>query len=248
MSYTEAPTTPARWHKFDDGSFGISHPGEPLDPGTTVPVRSRSGSCRTVTIDSVIRQVQLRRGFPPVWLYTIVNDRLTTFRWGKDGDDWVVRGPFAEVGDEIVITKADGTTTPARVVAVRQDGVYDVEKVEAQPACEVEPGQVYVTSSDEIVRTQWNKEGTRWYTKVWHWEDPDRTRGGWEYDPSAKGRIVRRITAEEAAEWGVSTEKCVFCNRKLKTKASLTVGYGPDCAEDRGLPWDASLNRVARVS
>lgn len=30
---------------------------------------------------------------------------------------------------------------------------------------------------------------------------------------------------------------CVFCARKLTNEASITVGYGPDCAANYGLPW-----------
>ena len=42
--------------------------------------------------------------------------------------------------------------------------------------------------------------------------------------------------ARVAAEYGRRTGNCCFCNRELTAKDSLTVGYGPICAERFGLP------------
>lgn len=64
---------------------------------------------------------------------------------------------------------------------------------------------------------------------------------GWDYD-SAKG-IIRKLkpehlaTAEDAAQFGHMFHRCVFCSRPLARDESEAVGYGPDCAETRGLPW-----------
>lgn len=38
-------------------------------------------------------------------------------------------------------------------------------------------------------------------------------------------------------KYGQQTGNCCFCNRGLVTKASVTVGYGPVCAEKFNLPW-----------
>lgn len=40
-----------------------------------------------------------------------------------------------------------------------------------------------------------------------------------------------------AAAHGHKTGRCCFCHRKLTTKSSTAVGYGPDCAEHYSLPW-----------
>lgn len=40
-----------------------------------------------------------------------------------------------------------------------------------------------------------------------------------------------------ASHHGRRTGNCCFCSRELRTKESLTVGYGPICAERFGLPW-----------
>lgn len=63
----------------------------------------------------------------------------------------------------------------------------------------------------------------------------------WDYD-SARG-VIRKLTpehlatAEDAAQFGHLYHRCVFCSRPLAKDESEAVGYGPDCAEKRGLPW-----------
>lgn len=42
---------------------------------------------------------------------------------------------------------------------------------------------------------------------------------------------------EVAADHGHKTNNCCFCNRKLTTTESTSVGYGPECADRYGLPW-----------
>ena len=43
--------------------------------------------------------------------------------------------------------------------------------------------------------------------------------------------------AAVAARYGKQTGACCFCSRKLDTKESVAVGYGPVCAEKYELPW-----------
>ena len=43
--------------------------------------------------------------------------------------------------------------------------------------------------------------------------------------------------ATAAAKVGHETGSCMFCSRDLTDKRSISVGYGPDCAEHWGLPW-----------
>lgn len=40
-----------------------------------------------------------------------------------------------------------------------------------------------------------------------------------------------------ATAQGHRTSRCCFCNRELETRESVTVGYGPICADKFGLPW-----------
>lgn len=43
--------------------------------------------------------------------------------------------------------------------------------------------------------------------------------------------------ASAAAAHGHATGACCFCNTPIKSEKSLSVGYGPICAAQYGLPW-----------
>jgi hypothetical protein len=45
------------------------------------------------------------------------------------------------------------------------------------------------------------------------------------------------LTHAEAAEFGHATGRCVFCSTALEDERSVNAGYGPTCADNRGLPW-----------
>jgi hypothetical protein len=64
----------------------------------------------------------------------------------------------------------------------------------------------------------------------------------WNWDATPKG-VIKRLTAEmlataeQAAEFGHTFHRCVFCTLPLTDPRSEGVGYGPTCADKRGLPW-----------
>lgn len=100
------------------------------------------------------------------------------------------------------------------------------------PAIQLEHGRVYATVEGDFVKVAESKSG-RFYGKLW-------INGEWVQTPSIINRIVRQLTAEEAAAWGHEHHKCVFCSRNLsdeKDGRSVKVGYGPVCADKYGLPW-----------
>lgn len=52
--------------------------------------------------------------------------------------------------------------------------------------------------------------------------------------------LLRRLASDPAgvaAEFGHLTGHCCFCSLTLKDARSVTVGYGPICAEKFGVPW-----------
>jgi hypothetical protein len=71
----------------------------------------------------------------------------------------------------------------------------------------------------------------RLYAKVWDAE--------WVYEAGAMRFLTAdmRVNAEQAARFGKLWGSCVFCSRLLTDERSVTVGYGPICAEHNGLPW-----------
>lgn len=67
---------------------------------------------------------------------------------------------------------------------------------------------------------------------------------GYEYlDDEMKLHLMQVALdpAAAAASHGKSTGECCFCKRDLSDSRSLTVGYGPICAKNFGLPWGSSI-------
>lgn len=50
-------------------------------------------------------------------------------------------------------------------------------------------------------------------------------------------REMARHPAEAAAKYGKLTGRCCFCSKHLEDEKSTSVGYGPVCAKNWGLPW-----------
>jgi hypothetical protein len=58
--------------------------------------------------------------------------------------------------------------------------------------------------------------------------------------PASLIATLKRFASEPAlvaAEYGRKTGSCCFCARELTDGRSVSVGYGPVCAERYGLPW-----------
>lgn len=73
----------------------------------------------------------------------------------------------------------------------------------------------------------------RLYAKTWSGTE-------WVYSgrkPFARLTEETKVTAEQAAEFGALYGTCVFCARTLTDERSITVGYGPTCADNNSLPW-----------
>lgn len=101
----------------------------------------------------------------------------------------------------------------------------------AAPPVEFRTGMIVTNAAGQIVRLYARKADGRLYGKV-------RVDGAWVYEAGAM-RGVRHLTADEAAAYGRATDHCVFCGHGLEDERSTTVGYGPVCADNYGLPWGA---------
>jgi hypothetical protein len=53
---------------------------------------------------------------------------------------------------------------------------------------------------------------------------------------------------ELGKNYAVRSGRCFMCNRKLTTPGSVHFGYGPDCAQQNGLPWDANPQGATAVA
>jgi hypothetical protein len=94
-----------------------------------------------------------------------------------------------------------------------------------------QPGSLTVTSAERA------SAGRRtWYGRVTLAGQFEPGRDA----PAAIGETLRRFAADPvtvAAEYGRLHGCCCFCNRALRDERSTAVGYGPDCADNFGLPW-----------
>lgn len=104
--------------------------------------------------------------------------------------------------------------------------VIDAETPGAYGSLDVEGRSVI------FVRVSYRQNGSGWYLNRW-------SGSGWEYAPRLRSRVSAETAATpaHAAAFGAAWSRCVFCTRALDTAESITVGYGPDCAQRRGLPW-----------
>jgi hypothetical protein len=96
---------------------------------------------------------------------------------------------------------------------------------------------VHLVGSDYF-RVHISQTSGRPYAAVWN----GAKFVGPRYDDRARGALrllttATLVTAEQAAAFGYANRRCCFCSHKIDTPESKAVGYGPDCARKRDLPW-----------
>lgn len=79
-------------------------------------------------------------------------------------------------------------------------------------------------------------EGRRYFGRI----DLDgRFTKAWQATPEVL-KLINQLAEDPvglAKLYGLKTSTCCFCARPLETSESVTMGYGPICAEKFGLPW-----------
>ena len=128
---------------------------------------------------------------------------------------------------------------------------------DAKPVANAEPGY-YVRPADgkAIKVVQSKRDKTRTYGKVLNFP-ADGSRPSWDYQPGAGISVadLRPMTADDAAEMGLSHGYCVFCcaplgGKTLGAAVSALIGYGETCAKTQHLPYPtgvkAQRERLAR--
>lgn len=94
-------------------------------------------------------------------------------------------------------------------------------------------------------------DGGRYGSNVWYGRI--HKDGKLEASHSMTGDIRKRLDhlnsdpAKFAAVYGQLTGSCCFCNSPLSTDESTTVGYGPVCAKNWGLPWTKAEVAAAKA-
>lgn len=115
------------------------------------------------------------------------------------------------------------------------------------------PEGVHMNDAGQYVKVQQSQHGNL-YGKVAHLHpapsDDPFVRVDWEYGGK---RALDGLTAdtlldaEQAAAFGHLTGRCVFCTTALSDERSVSVGYGPTCADRHGLPW-GDVTEVVRTA
>jgi hypothetical protein len=148
------------------------------------------------------------------------------------------RAPQAaqNVGDlSRIIAMFDRARQHLRYPAVVLDGL----RVNVAGGRAREPGSLTITTPDK------GADGRRrWLGRV--------TLAG-QFEPArdtdpAIGDKLRAFAADPAgvaAEYGRLHGACCFCRKPLRDERSTSVGYGPNCADNYGLPWGAISEAIA---
>lgn len=133
------------------------------------------------------------------------------------------------------VVSAQPVVTEIPTLAMLADRGEDVEgvyfKEAGYPEAGVDEGTYY-----KVVK---GTNTGNWYAKEWVPDVPGDP-GTWKYagrKPMHFLTALDRVTGDEAARFGKTTGRCVFCSRMLTDERSIEVGYGPICAEREGLPW-----------
>ena len=122
------------------------------------------------------------------------------------------------------------------------DMLFGCKRLPKVAAPALEPG-IYTLGNDTVkVVPSRNHDGV--YAKRLTLVEPVEGGDGqwgfaWDYEPGLISRMsgAVKMDAVAAAAFGQITGHCVFCSRLLTDERSITVGYGPVCAEHNGLPW-----------
>lgn len=96
------------------------------------------------------------------------------------------------------------------------------------------PGSINVTD------TSTSFENRVWFGRITReggWVPSRRTSGAEQQAVEAALAEFNANPAAAAAAYGQETGACCFCGIALTDPRSVSVGYGPICAGNRGLPW-----------
>lgn len=169
-------------------------------------------------------------------------------RWAKNPEGrWMVAitkmdGQYVSEGDTIIVVKRSGErqTMIANgdfdfpTVESGLPNLFGVRNATSRSTQRTEiPEGIHVDARGRYVLVATSNKGYR-FGKVWNGN-------GFRYERGATSGLdaATVITAEQAATFGHTFHRCVFCCRDLTTAESTAVGYGPVCAKQHGLPWGA---------
>lgn len=202
--------------KLADASWGIKSPVE-LEAGDMVSVEKRNGDVKREPVGKLLYSTG-----PDVFVYAIDRPAPSATRQTTQV------GSMAGVLALFAKAKASHLKRPAIVLHVA--GAGEVRITMAGDRARV-PGSLNVATNQKF------GEGI-WYGRI-------LVDGNFEASPrdATPAGLVDGLVAfaarpaEVAAEHGLLTGRCCFCNIALSDGRSTAVGYGKTCAGKWGMPW-----------
>lgn len=158
------------------------------------------------------------------------------FRWTKLVDDsWGLRGPAGKVesGATVTVRKASGEESEVVlgefVETMRGLDVFRPAP-RAKAASVVDGPGFYTTADGAIVKVQPARSSGNLYGKVLDQSGIGTAEKlSWNYAPGVVKRITRKLTLEEAQEFGKACGYCGACGALLTNEESIELGIGPIC-------------------
>jgi hypothetical protein len=151
--------------------------------------------------------------------------------------------PVEAVGDlSRIVAMLARAASRLRFPAIVLDGF----RVSIAGARAAQPGSLTVTGVDPVFNSYRGRQERPWFGRV-------STAGEFQPGRNAPDGLadkLRRFAADpagEAAAHGRLHGRCCFCNHPLRDERSTAVGYGPDCADNFGLPWGARAAAAAQA-
>ncbi len=125
--------------------------------------------------------------------------------------------------------------TPHGTVAIRESN----DAYERQSGALAEEGFYKVGTTYFKVQKAVHGSGRNYAKELVELPVKGESKGQWEMARGVVYRLRKEdlVSAEEAAKFGQLYGTCCFCWRELTDERSIEAGYGPTCAENRGLPW-----------
>ena len=147
---------------------------------------------------------------------------VVEYRWEKVGDNWFIKGPNLEAGKTYTVTSGKGEKQVTVATVSGGFGVPERKKIEIRE--DVSEG-IWRNDDEQLIEVALTRNGQLVGKLI------DEETGKREYlGKRGLGGLTRKLTLEEAQEWGRRTGVCCSCGRELTDPDSISRGLGPICA------------------
>lgn len=148
---------------------------------------------------------------------------IIEYRWVKVNGNWYVSGPNLKAGETFTVTSSKGEQDVIiGELTTDRDKVYGIPK--KAETVDVEPG-IYINKNGDFIDAYKTKKGFLVAGLI------DKATGKRTYlGKPGLANLDRKMTFEEAKEFGRETGVCCCCSKTLTDPNSISAGIGPVCA------------------